>query len=143
MAIILGSKLVKDLEEKDKVAIGITLPIQRGNTGYFQQSFQTSEQVKSNIRNLMLTVPGERLMQPDFGTRLWNLLFSQNTELLESDIESAIQTALSTWMPYVRIEQIDITRDNSIIDQYQYQVSLNYTIDGQPSLQNVTFNIAE
>ena len=65
MAIITGPKLVKDLPEKDRVAIGITLPIQRGNGGFFAQSYQTSEQVKSNIKNLILTRKGERIMQPD------------------------------------------------------------------------------
>jgi hypothetical protein len=56
MAIITGPKLVKDLPEKDRVAIGITLPIQRGNGGFFAQSYQTSEQVKSNIKNLILKI---------------------------------------------------------------------------------------
>ena len=84
MAIITGPKLVKDLPEKDRVAIGITLPIQKGNGGYFAQSYQTSEQVKSNIKNLILTRKGERLMHPNFGTDLYNTLFNQNTDDLES-----------------------------------------------------------
>ena len=51
MAIVLGSKLVKDLSENAHVAIGITLPFRRGNNGFFAQSYQTIEQVKSNINN--------------------------------------------------------------------------------------------
>ena len=70
MAIRTGPKLVKDLPERDRVAIGITLPLQKGNGGYFAQSYQTSEQVKSNIKNLILTRKGERLMHPTFGTDL-------------------------------------------------------------------------
>ena len=51
MAIVLGSKLVKDLSENAHVAIGITLPFRRGNNGFFAQSYRTIDQVKSNIKN--------------------------------------------------------------------------------------------
>ena len=55
--------------------IGITLPIQDGNSGFFQQSFDTLTQVKSNILNLLNTRPGERRMQPTFGSNLWSIVF--------------------------------------------------------------------
>ena len=51
MAIVLGQQLVKDTEKYNDYAIGITLPIQIGNTA-FNQSFTTIEQTKSNIKNL-------------------------------------------------------------------------------------------
>ena len=40
MAIEIDKKNRLDLADKDRVAIGITLPIQRGATGFFNQSFQ-------------------------------------------------------------------------------------------------------
>ena len=51
MAIVLGQKLVKDTEKYNDYAIGITLPIQIGNTA-FNQSFTTIEQTKSNIKQM-------------------------------------------------------------------------------------------
>jgi hypothetical protein len=51
MAVILGKKLVIDSKQFEDYAIGITLPIQIGNTA-FNQSFITADQVKSNIKNL-------------------------------------------------------------------------------------------
>ena len=50
MAIVLGSKLVKDTEKYNDWAIGVVLPIQIGNTG-FNQSYTTAVQTKSNIKN--------------------------------------------------------------------------------------------
>ena len=41
MAFILGKKTLKDSEEFDSYAYGITLPIQGGNTGFFSQALQT------------------------------------------------------------------------------------------------------
>jgi len=51
MAVELGSKIVKDTESYNDYAIGLSLPLQFGNST-FNQTFQTSEQVKSNIKNL-------------------------------------------------------------------------------------------
>ena len=47
-------------EQKD-VFIGVKLPIQNGQQGYFDSSLTTIDQVKSNLRNLLLTIKGERL----------------------------------------------------------------------------------
>lgn len=143
MAIITGPKLVKDLPEKDRVAIGITLPIQRGNGGFFAQSYQTSEQVKSNIKNLILTRKGERLMHPNFGTDLYNTLFNQNTDDLESEIERSIDRAIQEWMPYISIDEILVDQTNTNRDTYFFTVTLNFRVAGQQNLETITFNINE
>ena len=143
MAIITGPKLVKDLPEKDRVAIGITLPIQKGNGGYFAQSYQTSEQVKSNIKNLILTRKGERLMHPNFGTDLYNTLFNQNTDDLESEIERSIDRAIQEWMPYISIDEILVDQTNTNRDTYFFTVTLNFRVAGQQNLETITFNINE
>ena len=143
MAIITGPKLVKDLPEKDRVAIGITLPIQKGNGGYFAQSYQTSEQVKSNIKNLILTRKGERLMHPNFGTDLYNTLFNQNTDDLESEIERSIDRAIQEWMPYISVEEILVDQTNTNRDTYFFTVTLNFRVAGQQNLETITFNINE
>jgi uncharacterized protein len=143
MAIITGPKLVKDLPEKDRVAIGITLPIQKGNGGYFAQSYQTSEQVKSNIKNLILTRKGERLMHPNFGTDLYNTLFNQNTDDLESEIERSIDRAIQEWMPYISVDEILVDQTNTNRDTYFFTVTLNFRVAGQQNLETITFNINE
>jgi phage baseplate assembly protein W len=143
MAIITGPKLVKDLPEKDRVAIGITLPIQRGNGGFFAQSYQTSEQVKSNIKNLILTRKGERLMHPNFGTDLYNTLFNQNTDDLESEIERSIDRAIQEWMPYISVDEILVDQTNTNRDTYFFTVTLNFRVAGQQNLETITFNINE
>ena len=55
MAYELNKKIVIDTEEYNNYAVGITLPIQRGADGYFAQSFRTFDQVRSNLKNLLLT----------------------------------------------------------------------------------------
>jgi phage baseplate assembly protein W len=143
MAILVGPKLVKDLPEKDRVAIGVTLPLQRGTTGYFNQSFQTIDQIKSNLKNLLLTRKGERLMHPTFGTSLYDSLFNQNTDALELEIQSSIESSVAEWKPFISIEEILVDQSNTNRDRYSFVVSLSFRVMGQQNLESITFNVVE
>ena len=94
--------------EKD-VAVGISLPIEVGPAGYFRQTFTTLEQVSSNVINLILTIPGERYMQPTFGSKLHEHLFEQFDESVEEFITESITEAMEEWLPYVNIESLTVT----------------------------------
>jgi phage baseplate assembly protein W len=142
MAIILGSKKVKDLEQFNDTAIGITLPLQITNTA-FNQSFQTIDQVRTNIKSLLLTKRRERVMQPFLGSGLTELLFEQNDEELEDRIENTIVQSLQTWLPYVVIDTIIIEQSNELRDRNSVEVSITFRINGNPTLETVTFNVEE
>ena len=140
MAIILGQKLVKDTEKYNDYAIGITLPIQIGNTA-FNQSFTTIEQTKSNIKNLLLTKKYERLMQPNLGSGMQELLFEMNDEDLAQKIEDTINSSIETWLPFVTIEDISIEQTNELKDSNQVNVSLRFRIQNNVNLETLSFNI--
>lgn len=88
--------------------IGVTLPLQRGNTGYFAQSSSTLEQIKSNYRNLILTKKGERLMQPEFGCDIHSMLFENITEDMLETVRFAIVSATERWMPFLEVRELDV-----------------------------------
>ena len=70
-------------DDDPDVRIGVNLPFTRDNkTGWFDQSFTTLEAAKSNLKNLLLTMKGERLMQPNFGTDLMKLVFDEKLALI-------------------------------------------------------------
>lgn len=140
MAIVLGQKLVKDTEKYNDYAIGITLPIQIGNTA-FNQSFTTIEQTKSNIKNLLLTKKYERLMQPNLGSGMQELLFEINDEDLAQKIEDTINSSIETWLPFVTIEDISIEQTNELKDSNQVNVSLRFRIQNNVNLETLSFNI--
>lgn len=140
MAIVLGQKLVQDTNKFDDYAIGITLPIQIGNTA-FNQSFKTAEQASSNIKNLLLTKRGERIMQPNFGSGLQELLFDFNDDSLAGKIEETINLAIETWLPYITIDTIDIEASDYDKDTNTVKISLKFAVLGNPDLNTVTFNL--
>jgi len=140
MAIVLGQKLVQDTKKYEDTALGITLPIQIGNTA-FNQSFTTYEQAKSNIKNLLLTKKGERVMQPNFGSGLQELLFDFNDDLLSAKIEETITTALENWLPYIVVQQINVNQSNDNKDRNTVGITISFNVRNSPELNTVSFKI--
>ena len=113
MAYVIGRKVVKDTGEFDSYAYGITLPAKRGNTGFFEQAFTSFEQAKSNLKNLLSTRKGERIMQPEFGTGLHELLFEPMTGEFETKLTQTITESVNFWLPYITIDEIDVDMSDS------------------------------
>jgi len=142
MAIILGSKLVNDTKEFNDYAVGISLPIQIGNTA-FNQNFTTEDEVKTNIVSLLSTKRGERIMQPELGSGLQELLFEQNDGTLADRIEEEINNTIEMWLPFVNVEQINVEQSDYLKDTNTVNVNITFTIGNNPQLSNVTFNITQ
>ena len=143
MAYELNKKIVIDTEEFNNYAVGITLPIQRGSDGYFAQSFKTFDQIRSNLKNLLLTKKGERILQPEFGSGLHDLLFQPATEKFEEDLETTINEAVAKWLPYVIVEDINIDISKEQTDNNQAKVSLKFRQQGDQTLDTLTFLVEE
>ena len=125
MARVLEKKFLVD--EQDK-SVGVTLPLRKGNNGYFEVSYTTKDQIKSNIKSLLLTQKGERVMQPNFGSDLRKCLFEPITQNLDSIIEDNITEAINTWMPYVTVESIIYDLDNTLKDRNRIDLELKYSL---------------
>jgi len=64
------------------------------------------EAVAQNLKHLLLTIPGERIMNPDFGVGLKTFLFRENSVSLYNEIRARIDTQVGKYMPFVRIQDI-------------------------------------
>ena len=143
MAYELNKKIVIDTEEFNNYAVGITLPIQRGSDGYFAQSFRTFDQIRSNLKNLLLTKKGERILQPEFGSGLHDLLFNPATEKFEEDLETTINESVAKWLPYIIVEDINVDISKEQTDNNQAKVSLKFRQEGDQTLDTLTFLVEE
>lgn len=93
-------------------SLGMTLPIRLGANGYFQTTTDVLTQVKTDLTNLLLTRRGERMFQPNFGCDLPLILFEPATDDGLAEATSVIQTAVQTWLPFVRVNAVKISRDD-------------------------------
>ena len=106
--------------------IGVKIPIRMGNTGFFDQTFSSIDEAKSNMINLLLTRKGERPMLPDFGTNIYNYLFDQMTGDLSNKIEQEITTAVETWLPYVELIEVVANTSPTNMDQNKIDVRVGF-----------------
>jgi phage baseplate assembly protein W len=140
MAVIIGRTLVQDTKLFQDYAFGITLPIQIGKNA-FNQSFTVIEQVESNIKNLLLTKKGERVLQPEFGSNLHKLLFDFNNEQMASDIEDDIVNTIAAWIPYVDVDDIIVEQTNQLKDLNAVYVSIRFKLKNTKDFKITSFTV--
>ena len=139
MAYILDKKVVTDTEEFSNQAYGITLPVQRGNNGFFASAFTSFEQAKSNLKNLLLTRKGERIFQPNFGSGIHELLFEQATDDLEGRLQENITDSVNFWLPYINIDTIEVNMTDEMKDRYTTEMKIQFTVGNVYEPQEITF----
>ena len=87
------------------------------------------EVVAQNLRMLILTSPGERVMIPSFGVGLYNYLFELNTQNTRSAIKERILSQVRTYMPSVGITRINFGNTTSAdIDRDMLSLTISYRI---------------
>ena len=127
-----------DLPQNDKVAVGVTFPFD--GPAVFNSSYTTKEQVKSNLINLLLTTPGERLMNPTFGVGIRNLLFEQviEKELIKNRIIDGAQLNI----PEIEIVDLFIKRENqeTTPEIHTVRISVYYKVLADRSMDAVLLN---
>lgn len=73
---------------------------------------------------MLFTAPGERVMRPEFGSGLRELLFDGNSEALETAADFMVQTAVQRFLSdLVTIEALEIAREDSTIS-----ITLTYVV---------------
>ena len=104
-------------------AIGFDLPID-GNA-VFIPNFQTRDAIKNNLINYLLTNPGERPLNPEFGAGLRNFIFNaintDNFKFLKEDIQTKIANNFSN----VNVNEVTISRTDT---SNEILVNITYSI---------------
>ena len=127
-----------DLPQNDKVAVGVTFPFD--GPAVFNQSFTTKEQVKSNLINLLLTSPGERLMNPTFGVGIRDLLFEQVID--KEQVRNRITDGAQLYIPEIDIEDVFIKRENNETtpEIHTVRISIYYKVLADRSTDAILLN---
>tara|TARA_R100000008_G_scaffold86329_1_gene78942 strand:+ start:1022 stop:1417 length:396 start_codon:yes stop_codon:yes gene_type:complete len=114
------------------------LPLQR-DTRFGNYSLLTSyrEVVKQNFKNLILTSPGERVMNPDFGVGMRQFLFEPREHVVPQ-IRQRIENQVSKYMPFVEIRRVSFDTNRltpDVLDSISLSVTIEYAV---PSLELLT-----
>ena len=135
MAYVNGNRRISPLDINKNVTIGVAFPLD--NVNMFKGTQTLKEQVKSNLINLLLTEPGERVNEPNFGVGLKNLLFEPNLDV--EILKEKINTQIEFYIPTISLSDIDI---NSIEDEYKLFIVISYSfnLDGSSDTIQLNFN---
>lgn len=87
---------------------GYPYPIVKGPKGFFGIN-KGINQIKSDLLILLLTYPGERVMLPDFGTPLKDLIFEPGDTTLVAQARQMIINSIQKWEPRITVDQLNVT----------------------------------
>jgi uncharacterized protein len=74
------------------------------------------EHVRDMIEQLLFTSPGERVMRPDYGCGLLDLLFAPNSPEFASALQLSIQAGLQRWLgDVIDIESLEVAGEQSTV----------------------------
>ena len=79
------------------------------------------------VRNIVLTSPGEKLFDPDFGSSVSEILFENVDEITAVSIQDEIRNCLNNYEP--RVDLVDVNVDPNF-DENQFDVKITYRIVG-------------
>ena len=109
--------------------IGLSFPLRADNNNDFALTKNSLQQAVHNLKNLLLTHPGERVGQPTFGSRLRALCFEPDNTELPQRIEAEVIRSVNQWLGYININSVDVLTDavnkNKIITRITFSTSLN------------------
>ena len=75
--------------------------------GTYEGNKTFSEMIEQNFKNLLLTVPGERVMDVSFGVGLRTYFFEQHGSEVQSTIAAKIREQAGKYMPFLQIQGIN------------------------------------
>ena len=117
---------IDPLDLDTRKAIGVKIPFTK--KGVFQFNYTTKDQIKSNLINLLLTSPGERYHEPNYGVGLREILFEPNSSKNEriSVLKSKIDQNINIHIPQIEINTLDISSvDKELLIKISYTVLLD------------------
>jgi len=95
--------------------------------GFYKLNKTYKEFITQNLKMLLLTIPGERMMDPDFGVGLKRFLFENSPY---EDIIIAIETQIAKYMPFLEIQNIAFNeiKNDSAFESNATTLSVKFNI---------------
>jgi len=123
-------------DPSDFIGRGISFPLRVDQSGSIATSSGPAD-VDSSIRMILTTAPGERLMRPHFGCKIWELLFEPINANTLGLMGEAVREAIGRWEPRVTLD--DVRLDPSRRDAGEVLINIDYTIRTTNDRRNLVY----
>src|SRR6476620_9364702 len=115
---------------------GFYWPLQIDHTGAIRLTDGAADLDRS-MAVVLATAPGERVMRPEFGCRIWDLLFEPITPNLLGLMVQAVRDALNQWEPSIAVERVDPIPD--VVDPGLVSISIIYRVKATNDRRNLVY----
>lgn len=115
---------------------GWGFPVKPGESGAVEYVSE-EQKIQQSVLLILGTAKGERLMRPEFGSRLNELVFSQMDSSTKSLITHYINEALVEWEPRIDVLAVDIDEENT--GTGTLLVSIEYKVRATNSIFNMVY----
>ena len=114
--------------KKKTLFYGLGFPVGNfGNKGFFRKQAGV-DLVKGNLRQLLLTERGERVMLPGYGVSLKRYLFDPLDEITFNMIREEVQTSITSYIRNVEILRLNVAPLDSISQEGLQQIKVSLTV---------------
>jgi len=119
------------------------LPLARDAINGYTLITEYKTLVRQNFKNLIFTIPGERVMDRDFGIGLKRYLFELDKPGLYGQISARINSQVSRYLPYIKITDIifDSAETNEELDPHFLNVRIEYEILPLQTTDKIELNL--
>lgn len=125
------------VRQRDFLGIGWSFPVATDPVTGDVALAEYEEDVRQAIRIILETGKGERVMRPDFGCGIHNLVFEEMSSTVLFSIEASVREALTMYEP--RIELIGVTVDPFQAEQGMLLVAIEYRVRRTNQTDNLVY----
>lgn len=120
--------------------LSVALPLNINSVdGAYALHKDLAAMANQNLKMVILTNPGERIMQPDFGAGIRQLLFEPANANTVEDVKNRIQTQVNRYLPYINLIELNVFVSET--DAATLAVSLKYSIPAANIVSDLVIDV--
>ena len=106
------------------------LPLTKDKINGYEMLGTLKGVISQNIKMIVLTNPGEKIMLPEFGAGLYRFFFQPMSKVLFADVREEIVRQVSEYMPFVKIREVKFTTNENdpSLDLNRVNVLIKYSV---------------
>ena len=113
----------------------LDLPFHIDGSGRTATTQGRARRVRNLLEAVLFTAPGERVMRPDFGSGIPDMLFDSNSEALETAADFLIRASVQRYLSDVLVlDALEVSRNEG-----ELNITVTYSLTGEEERQTETF----
>lgn len=118
------------MAREQKYGIKFPITVNSDDKTLFDLNYTRADKVKSDIMHIIFTPKGQRIRNPEFGTKLIQFIFNPGDNETWGDVVSEIKETVKMWIPDCNVQEVEVAEaDNGLTLACRIRYTLN-EIDG-------------